>query len=117
MSVGSSLCNFWVIANKVFKALASSFQCCCQQHDARLLLRHRESRKTELDITFLKGTEPSRWELCGTRVIETDDEASHTIEEAGSGFRSVGRKHIEVAPVKSYVESNGSRKYGVKSIG
>lgn len=116
-SVDSSLCHFWVTANRVFKALASSWQCRCEQHDARLLLQHRESKKAELDIIFSKKAAPSSWELYETRVTEADDEASHIVGEAGCGPLDVRSKHAAVAPVKSAMKSKGSRRSGVRFAG
>ena len=116
-SVDSSLSTFWVTASRVFKVLASSWECRCQQHDARLLLRHRESKKAELDITLSRRAKPSIWELYGTKVTETNDGLSYMIEEAGSESLSVRSKHASATPVKSSMKSKGSQKWGVKFAG
>lgn len=116
-SVDSSLCSFWVTANRVFKALASAWQCRCQYHDARLLLQHRESKKAELDITFANRVEPTRWELYGTRVAEAENGPSHTVKEADRDTLSMRPKHATTKPAKSSMKAKGKQKSAVKFAG
>ncbi|OTB01992.1 hypothetical protein M426DRAFT_265320 [Hypoxylon sp. CI-4A] len=47
----STLCNFWIHANAVFKAIASKWTCDCQEkHITKLLLEHRTSESNELNM-------------------------------------------------------------------
>lgn len=66
-----ALCSFWVIANKLFKALAGASKCTCGQgcHTAKLLLQHRAKNESEFNVLFGKAL-PSKWEIRRTRISQ-----------------------------------------------
>ncbi|OTA88375.1 hypothetical protein M434DRAFT_123914 [Hypoxylon sp. CO27-5] len=72
-SSDTALCNFWVNANALFKALTSAWSCCCQdKHLAELLLQHRTSKKNEFNMLFAKHNS-SRWHIQKALITERND--------------------------------------------
>ncbi|KAI1413448.1 hypothetical protein F5Y13DRAFT_29788 [Hypoxylon sp. FL1857] len=72
-STDTALCNFWVHANALFKALTSAWTCCCQdKHLAELLLQHRTSKKKEFSMLFVKHNS-SRWHIQKALITERND--------------------------------------------
>ncbi|EHK17605.1 uncharacterized protein TRIVIDRAFT_26079, partial [Trichoderma virens Gv29-8] len=51
-AIDSAICSFWIQANKLFKALVAAWKCHCREHCARLLLQHRATKSTELELLF-----------------------------------------------------------------
>ncbi|KAI0114256.1 hypothetical protein F4776DRAFT_330154 [Hypoxylon sp. NC0597] len=71
-SSDTALCNFWIHANALFKALASAWTCCCQdKHLAELLLQHRTNKKKEFNMLFAKHNS-SRWHIQKALITERD---------------------------------------------
>ena len=68
-AIDATLCNFWVQARGLFKALIASLQGCrCQQHSAKLLLQHRATKQPpEFQIIFT-AFYASRWDIHTTRI-------------------------------------------------
>lgn len=72
--IDSSICGFWIHAARLFRALASAWNCACrEQHCARLLLQHRTSRRSEFDVMFASRSK-ERWEVHSTKIKEGDEE-------------------------------------------
>ncbi|KAF5696849.1 hypothetical protein FMUND_15577 [Fusarium mundagurra] len=73
-SIDHAVCNFWKQAMKLFRALASVWNCRCQAtHGAELMLQHRTTREAQFHITFTKfDSDSSEWNICRTRILETD---------------------------------------------
>ncbi|KAJ6437185.1 aldo keto reductase [Purpureocillium lavendulum] len=106
-AVDSSLCNFWVTAKRLFKSLASAWPCQCQHHDARLLLEHRDTKKTEFGVTFTRVKESS-WDICQTKITESEPDsqaATETIIGFGTRARKVPKQRGGM-PVKSAMKSS-----------
>ncbi len=62
-----AMCGFWVQARNIFKALAVTFTCRCDEHSAKLLLQHRTRTTLEFDL-IVTALSSSRWELHKTRI-------------------------------------------------
>lgn len=69
-AIDTAICSFFIQANKLFRALASAWNCYChQQHCVQLLLEHRTDKKSEFEVVFAKSL-PSSWEVRQTRIVE-----------------------------------------------
>lgn len=105
-SISMAICGFWIHANKLFHALASAWNCYCQQqHCARLLLQHRTctSRKLDFEVLFAKSL-ASSWEISQTRIVEGDDLAglpAGTLMESVQAPAMRTPSHREKQPIKS----------------
>ncbi|KAJ3537898.1 hypothetical protein NM208_g6132 [Fusarium decemcellulare] len=73
-SIDLVICSFWKQATKLFRALASAWNCRCETtHGAELMLQHRTSRHAEFYITFTRfDCDSSEWSICRTRISESD---------------------------------------------
>ena len=70
-AIDAAVCSFWIQARRLFRALANSWDCRCQNHGADLLLQHRTSKKPDFSITFTKlQTAPACWHVQRTRILQ-----------------------------------------------
>ena len=101
---GSGLCSFWVNAARLFKALASAWNCACkEQHCARLLLQHRTSRASEFEVLFATPVS-ERWEVHKTRITEGGEETKLASREVLTRLDKVP-VHRRDVPLKSAMRS------------
>ncbi|PTB69395.1 hypothetical protein BBK36DRAFT_1165668 [Trichoderma citrinoviride] len=70
--IDTTLCHFWERAKSVFHAMANAWACQCQQHGAKLLLRHRTTKDTHFDI-LLTGFAPSSRGFRAIRIGDNGD--------------------------------------------
>jgi hypothetical protein len=108
-AVNTAMCNFWVQANKFFRALTLAWNCCCPQpHSARLLLQHPESirKKVDFEVIIAKSL-TSTWEIYQTKIVQGDGLAAF---QATTQTNSVPLSTIQVPdhrnrqPVKSAMQ-------------
>ncbi|KAI1370312.1 hypothetical protein F4677DRAFT_367696 [Hypoxylon crocopeplum] len=72
-AIDSAICNLWINASKLFEALTTAWRCTCQgQHSARLLLQHRNTKKSEFNVFFARP-EDSQWRIQETRISEDNE--------------------------------------------
>ncbi|KAI0895314.1 hypothetical protein F4806DRAFT_503245 [Annulohypoxylon nitens] len=72
----TTLCSIWKHASALFKALSTSWACCCQgRHLAELLLQHRDTDKNEFNMLFAKHL-ASCWQI--QRALITADDDPHS---------------------------------------
>ena len=115
--VDSSLCSFWITAKKLFRALASTWPCRCQHHDARLLLQHRDAKETEFDITFTKFEPPCGWELHRTRVSRSDEKPHPQVVDEDNAVLAVAPKLTRAKPLQSSIRTKGKQRARVQFSG
>ncbi len=77
----SAICNFWVQACNLFKALALAFKCRCQQHDAKLLLQHRTGKAIDFEVIFTELAS-SRWEIYRTKISYGEEAVTVLLKES-----------------------------------
>lgn len=104
----SALCGFWVRAARLFRALASAWNCACrEQHCARLLLQHRTSRSSEFDVLFATHRKEC-WEVHSTKIKEGDEDArssSAAVMTRLDSFPARQPGHRQDRPLKSAMRS------------
>lgn len=113
-AIDSAICNFWISANKLFEALVTAWQCSCQgQHSTRLLLQHRDTKKSDFGLLFAKS-EDSKWTIQETNISEDDDLASESVKSNGKTVALMAGglhqpAHWVKVPKKSALKSNSQK--------
>ena len=104
----SGICSFWTHAAKLFKALASAWNCACrEQHCARLLLKHRTAKSPEFDVLFATPRSEG-WEVHRTRITEGGEETEKASKVVVSQLESLPIRqpaHRQERTVKSAMRS------------
>lgn len=121
-AIDSAICNFWIRANKLFRALASAWNCCCscgppqhhqqqlaqQTHCARLLLQHRtckgDGEKSQFEMLFARALgDGGKWDVRRTKIVEGDNNPTvMPVEMTEKKLVNVGvPRHRQKQPVKS----------------
>ncbi|KAK0709991.1 hypothetical protein B0T26DRAFT_755112 [Lasiosphaeria miniovina] len=82
-AIDTAICNFWIQARTLFRALALAWVCSCQHHGARLLLQHRTTKQHEFQVIFTatRLSSPSRLELYQTRISQDSGTAEASERE------------------------------------
>ncbi|KAH8685345.1 hypothetical protein BGZ61DRAFT_58203 [Ilyonectria robusta] len=112
-AIDAAICSFWIQARDVFKALASAWNCRCQQHGAKLLLQHRTSKKPEFQVTFTNFTS-SQWEIQKTKIAEGNDIVSATMHQSTTLLEHIplrphpAHRHHHKTPLKSALRTKGN---------
>ncbi|KAK1764491.1 hypothetical protein QBC33DRAFT_613156 [Phialemonium atrogriseum] len=72
--IDMAVCNFWVQARSLLKALAAAWNCGCPEHAAKLLLQHRTNQNLEVQfqVTFTNSM-LSCWDIWKTRISDVED--------------------------------------------
>lgn len=109
-TIDSTLCNFWVSAGRLFKALSHVWCCSCSdgQHSAKLLLQQRLNNEPDFNIVFAKNSS-SRWEIRKTRISEQREPGSQVIRSASTNVPETTThqpKHRDARPSKSSMKSS-----------
>ncbi|CCC13790.1 hypothetical protein SMACR_07299 [Sordaria macrospora] len=103
-AIDTTLCNFWVTADRFFNALASSWNCRCNTHCANLLLHHRSNAAPEFEVLFTKE-QPSMttWNVRKTKIVEKQGLNSGPGEVARSrpSLPIHTPSHKDIRPLKS----------------
>jgi hypothetical protein len=110
-TIDATICKFWIQAQKVWKALSAAWNCRCAQHEARLLLQHRTSRKFEVQIMFTKMSSSAHWDICRTRIAEGDDMVGTSVQPGLRLVNNVPIRQIKQggsAPLKSALKGKSS---------
>ncbi|KPM46526.1 hypothetical protein AK830_g113 [Neonectria ditissima] len=81
--IDAAICDFWIQAGRVFQARASAWNCQCQEHEAKLLLQHRASKKSDFYVTF-SSSDSSQWGIRKTRIAEEGDPSYDQGRQLGS---------------------------------
>ena len=104
----SGVCSFWVHAARLFRAMASAWNCACrEQHCARLLLEHRMSKTSEFNVLFATPM-PECWDVHRTRITEGDEETEKGSRAAVARLESLPIRqpsHRQDYPLKSAMRS------------
>ncbi|MBE3048671.1 hypothetical protein IMZ48_40470 [Candidatus Bathyarchaeota archaeon] len=110
----SGLCSFWVHAARLFKALASAWNCACrEQHCARLLLQHRTTKASEFEVLFATPVS-ERWEVHKTRIMEGGEETELASREVLTRLDKLPVHqpgHRKEHPLKSAMRSKNQATY------
>ncbi|KAB5577924.1 hypothetical protein GE09DRAFT_1087838 [Coniochaeta sp. 2T2.1] len=110
-AIDVAICKFWIQARKVWKALSTVWKCQCPQHEARLLLQHRTTKRFEVQIMFTKLSPSSQWEICKTRIAEGDDMMRSNIQQSLSLVDNIPIRQAKQgvrAPFKSALKGKSS---------
>ncbi|KAI0832189.1 hypothetical protein F5Y06DRAFT_290454 [Hypoxylon sp. FL0890] len=117
-SSDTALCNFWVHANALFKALTSAWTCCCQdKHLAELLLQHRTSKKKEFNMLFAKHNS-SRWHIQKALITERNDNTAQTAPTSNTVIANVTihqPQHRTNLPIRPALRASNSNTQAPRS--
>ncbi|KAI0886875.1 uncharacterized protein GGS22DRAFT_118772 [Annulohypoxylon maeteangense] len=100
------LCNTWIHANALFKAMSSAWKCCCTgQHPTELLLQHRTTNKNEFNMLFVQKS-ASNWHIQSALITEGND--PHCRRPPVSIKATVLQSHCQkTTPIRSAPKKGG----------
>jgi hypothetical protein len=105
-----ALCSLWKLSARLFRALASTWGCGCQeQHSARLLLQHQTVNKAEFRLVFTTPV-ASHWQIHKTRITQQMDDgltaaSAGTRTPSAAASPAIPPNHRQVQPAKSSMRS------------
>lgn len=103
-AIDTTLCSFWIKADKFYNALTSSWNCRCNTHYANLLLQQRSNATPEFEVLFTKEQSvPATWNARKTRIIGKQG-VNYQLEEAAKprmGLPIHTPSHKDSRPLKS----------------
>lgn len=88
--IDMAVCNFWVQARSLLKALASAWNCGCPEHAAKLLLQHRTNQKLDVQVMFTNSA-LSCWDIWKTRISDAEGGVAASMQE-GVTIRNTHRQ-------------------------
>ncbi|KAI1087070.1 hypothetical protein F5B19DRAFT_476903 [Rostrohypoxylon terebratum] len=95
------LCNSWIFATTIFKAITTSWARCCQDNYlGRLPLRHTGARNNEFHIVFAQQL-PSYWQLNYTFITYNKSPSSQAIGISNNDFSTSSAMPISSGPIAS----------------